>query len=68
MPDALPDTTLPISRLGTGSTNGSSNGRGWGFYLLFYGFNLHIINIQFTGINNFLILTWNDNYMYNYIY
>jgi hypothetical protein len=29
MPDALPDTTLPISRLGTGSTNGSNNGRGW---------------------------------------
>jgi hypothetical protein len=31
MPDALPDATLPISRLGTGSTNGSNNGRGWGF-------------------------------------
>jgi hypothetical protein len=30
MPDALPDATLPISRLGTGSTNGSNNGRGWG--------------------------------------
>jgi hypothetical protein len=30
MPDALPDATLPISRLGTGSTNGSTNGRGWG--------------------------------------
>jgi hypothetical protein len=30
MPDALPDATLPISRLGTGSTNGSDNGRGWG--------------------------------------
>jgi hypothetical protein len=26
MPDALPDATLPISRLGTGSTNGSNNG------------------------------------------
>jgi hypothetical protein len=33
MPDALPDATLPISRLGTGSTNGSNNGRGWGFPL-----------------------------------
>jgi hypothetical protein len=30
MPDALPDATLPISRLGTGSTNGSNNRRGWG--------------------------------------
>jgi hypothetical protein len=30
MPDALPDATLPISRLGTGSTNGSNNGGGWG--------------------------------------
>jgi hypothetical protein len=35
MPDAVPDTTLPISRLGTGSTNGSNNGRGWGFKLEF---------------------------------
>jgi hypothetical protein len=31
MPDALPDATLPISRLGTGSTNGSNNGGGWGY-------------------------------------
>jgi hypothetical protein len=31
MPDALPVATLPISRLGTGSTNGSNNGGGWGF-------------------------------------
>jgi hypothetical protein len=31
MPDALPDATLPISRLGTGSINGSNNGGGWGF-------------------------------------
>jgi hypothetical protein len=30
MPDALPGATLPVSRLGTGSTNGSNNGRGWG--------------------------------------
>jgi hypothetical protein len=30
MPDALPDATLPISRLGIGSTNGSNNGGGWG--------------------------------------
>jgi hypothetical protein len=30
MPDALPDTTLPISRLETASTNGSNNGGGWG--------------------------------------
>jgi hypothetical protein len=33
MPDALHDTTLPISRLGTGSTNGSNNGRGWGLQI-----------------------------------
>jgi hypothetical protein len=32
MLDALPDTTLPISGLGTGSTNGSNNSGGWGFY------------------------------------
>jgi hypothetical protein len=32
MPDALPDATLPISRLGTGSTNGFNNGGGWGIY------------------------------------
>jgi hypothetical protein len=36
MPDALPDTTLPISRLGTGSTNGSNNGRGWGLIRSIY--------------------------------
>jgi hypothetical protein len=30
MPDAHPDATLSISRLGTGFTNGPNNGRGWG--------------------------------------
>jgi hypothetical protein len=30
MPDALPDTTLPISRLETGSAKCSNNGGGWG--------------------------------------
>jgi hypothetical protein len=30
IPDAIPDATLSISRLGTGSTNGSNNGRSWG--------------------------------------
>jgi hypothetical protein len=33
MPDALPDATLPISRLGTGS----NNGRGWGLNDLYKG-------------------------------
>jgi hypothetical protein len=66
MPDALPDTTLPISRLGTGSTNGSNNGRGWGFIHIpsttyhVHGailFNQQFIKLLFTLI----ILTVNYN-------
>jgi hypothetical protein len=36
MPDALPDATLPFSRLGTGSTNGSNNGGGWGLVTYYF--------------------------------